>query len=67
METVKKFTYFGDRVSACVRCEVAVTLDQDFGWLRLGKVGVTVWKHVSFKAERGCLQMLYKASNSVLE
>ena len=43
-----------------------MTLEHDFGWLRLVTSGVTVWKDVSFKAERGCLQVLYKASNSVL-
>ena len=37
METVREFTYFGDRVSACGGCEAAVTARTRCGWVKLRK------------------------------
>ena len=36
VETVREFTYLGDRVSAGGGCEAAVTAEQDVGGLSLG-------------------------------
>ena len=35
METVRKFTYLGDRVSAGGGCETAVTSRKRCGWVKL--------------------------------
>ena len=36
VETVREFTYLGDRVSACRGCEDAVTARARCGWAKLG-------------------------------
>ena len=36
VETVREFTFCGDRVSASGGCEAAMTVRQDVGWLSLG-------------------------------
>ena len=36
METVREFTYLGDRVSSGGGCEATVTAKTRYGWLCLG-------------------------------
>ena len=67
VETVREFTYIGDRVSAVGGSEASVKLlklpEQDVGGLNIGSavsccvwhtVCVCVWQEISSKAERGC-------------
>ena len=39
METVREFTYLGDRVSACGGCEAVVTARTRCGWLKSRECG----------------------------
>ena len=56
VETVKEFTYFGDRVSAGGGYDVALTAITRCGWVKLRECGELLYGHEIFcKAERGCL------------
>ena len=39
METVREFTYFVDRVSACGGCETVVTARTRCGWVKFRECG----------------------------
>ena len=49
METVKEFTYLGDRVSAGGRCEAAVTARTICGWAKLWECGKLLYGRFHLK------------------
>ena len=55
VESVRKFTYLGDMVSAGEGCEAAVTARTRCGWVKFKECGELLYQEISYTAERGCL------------
>ena len=49
METVSKFTYFGDRISASGGCEAAVTARTRCGWVKIRECGELLYGRFSLR------------------
>ena len=66
VQTIREFTYQGDRVSAGRECEAVVTIRTRGGWVKFIYIWqVIVWKEVSSNVEVVCLQESCKSSNAV--
>ena len=65
METVREFTYHGDRVSASGRYEAAVTVRTRCGWFRLRECGELLYVRRFLLKLKGAVYKLCKTSNTV--
>ena len=61
------FTYLGDSTRAGEECEVGVTARTRCWWVKFRGCSELLYaKRFHLRQSRGCLQELFKASNSVL-
>ena len=65
METVREFTYLGDRVSAIGGCEAAVMARTRCGWIKFRVCGKLLYGRRFPLMLKECLLELLKASNTV--
>ena len=65
VETVREFTYFGDRVSAGGRCEASVTARTRCGWVKFRECGELLYDRRITLRLKGAVYKLHKASNTV--
>ena len=60
METVRKFTYLGDRVCAGGGCEAAVSARERCGWVEFKECGELLYDRrfpLKLKGQQFCMEM----------
>ena len=60
METVRKFTYLGDRINAGGGCEAAVTVRTRCGWIKHRECGELLHSRRFPLKLKGAVQKTYK-------